>query len=348
MKYVFYLGSYARKEENSIYQYELDAEKKEVKMRSAVKGIDNPSYLLMHPNKKVMYSVEELTPEGRLAVFSLEDMPEYLFSLPSKGADPCHLSMDDTGEFLFVANYTSGSLTVFRLDAEGKPVECTDHKQHVGCGKHPERQEGPHVHFSGMVNGFLYVCDLGLDRVICYKLNHKTGKLENTEKNLCFPEGTGPRHFAVCDKYPELLYVVGELTGEVIVFKKQGDSYEIVQRISSLPEEFEGENTAAAIKFSENQKLLFVSNRGSDSITSFVVQENGMLKKMDIISCGGKGPRDFSVFGELLVVANQYTDNLALIEYAEDTGKMQLLSHKEAVPKPVMISAVRNTNEDKN
>lgn len=342
MKYKFYLGSYAMAEENSIYQYELDAEKKELKLLNAVKGIDNPSYLLMHPNGKVMYSVEELTPEGRLAVFSLEEMPEHLFSLPSKGADPCHLSLDDTGEFLFVANYTSGSLAVFRLDGEGKPLECTEHKQHAGWGKHPERQEGPHVHFSGMVHGFLYVCDLGLDRVICYKLDHMTGKLEDTGKSLLLPEGAGPRHFAVCEKYPEFFYVVCELTGEVVVFQKQGDSYEMIQRISSLPEEFAGENTAAAIKFSENQKLLFVSNRGSDSITSFSVQENGMLKKMDIISCGGKGPRDFSVFGEFLVVANQYTDNLALIEYAEDTGKMQLLSWQEAEAKPVMIYDIRN------
>lgn len=340
MKYEFYLGSYAAAEENSIYKYELDAEKKEFKMLHAIKGIENPSYLLIHPNGKIMYSVEELTPEGRLAVFSLDDLggqPKHLFSLPSEGADPCHLSLDETGKFLFVSNYTSGSLTVFRLDADGKPAERTDCRQHVGHGKHLQRQEGPHVHFSGMVNGLLYVCDLGLDSIICYKLNDKTGKLENTGKNLSFPEGTGPRHFAVCDAHPKFLYAVGELTGEVTVFKNDGNFYEAVQRVSSLSEDFEGENTAAAIKFSRNGKLLFVSNRGSDSITSFAVQEDGKLKKTDIVSCGGKGPRDFSVFGELLVVANQYSHNLALIKYSEETGKMQVLPQRETVGSPVVL-----------
>ena len=85
---------------------------------------------------------------------------------------------------------------------------------------------------------------------------------------------------------------------------------------------------------------MFVSNRGSDSITSFVVSEDGRLEIRDFCTSGGQGPRDFAVFDNLIISANQYTDNLAVLEYSGDTGKMRLLSECEAVAKPVMILAL--------
>lgn len=344
MKYEFYLGSYAAAGEDSIYMYGLDAETGILQRKNTIKGIHNPSYVLLHPNERMLYSVEELTPEGRVTAFFRDETLEQVFSVSSEGADPCHLALDENGEFLFVSNYTSGSLSVFRLDSDGRQMVLTDHKQHKGCGINPERQEGPHVHFSGLVDGTLYVCDLGLDCLVSYKLDRETGKLSDVKRSVRFPDGFGPRHFAVHSSHSGFIYVVGELTGEVIVLKKTGEIYEIVQKISSLPELFEGDNTAAAIKFSGDGKVLFVSNRGSDSITSFVVLENGLLKTGDICSSGGKGPRDFEVFDKMIVAANQYTDNLAVISYSKDTGKMQLLSKNERVSKPVMIQALKRKN----
>lgn len=341
MKYEFYLGSYAAAGDTGIYQYELDTERDSLQKKMAVKGVENPSYVLLHPNGRAMYSVEELTPEGRIAVFDRNGAVERLFSVPSKGADPCHLALDDKGDFLFVSNYTSGSLLVFRLDSDGRPTACTDHKQHKGCGVNPERQQGPHVHFSGMVEEILYTCDLGTDRLVGYRLDRNTGKLSETEQNVRFPGGFGPRHFAMHSAHQGFIYVIGELTGEVIVLEKKEDRYEEVQKIGSLEESFEGENTAAAIKFSEDGGLLFVSNRGRDSLTSFIVQENGLLRIGDICSCGGEGPRDFEIFGETIVVADQYSDNLAMLKYEKDTGKMRLISKDESVSKPVMICAIK-------
>lgn len=337
MKYELYVGSYAAAEETGIYKYELDTEQRILKRLDAVKGIENPSYLSVHSNGRTMYSVEELTPDGNVAVFSLDKMPEYLYSLSSEGSDPCHLSLDEKEEFLFVSNYTSGSIGVFRLDQNGRPAELTDHKQHTGRGKNPARQEGPHVHFSAMNDGLIYVCDLGLDRIVCYELNRETGKLLRTEKDIDIPEGFGPRHIALHHLHQGYMYVVGELTGEVAVLKKDVDKYTVAQMISSLSDGFEGENTAAAVKFSKDGKLLFVSNRGSDSITSFIVQGNGMLETADMISCGGKGPRDFEIFEDMILVANQYTDNITAIEYSRETGKMKMTSVCETVSKPVMI-----------
>lgn len=337
MKEQFYTGSYATADNDSIYEYELDTDTGSLKKITSIKGVDNPSYLLVCPEKNIMYTVEELTPEGRVAVFEKKQDLEYLFSLPSGGADPCHLSTDEDGNYLFISNYTSGSLSVYRLDEEGKPVKNTDHIQHKGHSVNVQRQEGPHVHFSKMADGELYVCDLGIDCIVRYHLDSESGMLKECGERIHFPKGFGPRHFALHSKYPEYLYVIGELTGEVMVLRKTNGSYERVQRISSLPEDFDGENTAAAIKFSEDGSLLFVSNRGSDTVTSFLVGADGTLQKADICPSGGKGPRDFEIFGDLIVAANQYTDNLAVLRYDKNTGKMQILSRDEKVIKPVMI-----------
>ncbi len=333
----FYLGSYSYASQPGIYKYELDDRTGVLAQKAALKGADNPSYLCFHPSGEIMYAVEELSPQGRIAVYSADGNElEYLYSVSSQGADPCHLSLDDTGRFLFVSNYTSGGLGVFKLDEQGKPVQLTDYKQHKGRGKNPERQEGPHVHFSQMSDGVLYVCDLGLDCIICYWLLKKNGKLEECGR-IWLPEGSGPRHLAFHKNYNDFFYCVGELTGEVFVYKKNASGFEMLQRISSLPEKFCGKNTAAAIKFSQTGRTLFVSNRGNDSITSFGVKEDGLLEKKEIISSGGSGPRDFAVLGKYLVSANQYSDNLAVFEYNEESGKMREILSSEKAARPVMI-----------
>lgn len=335
MKYEFYLGSYASSEQESVYRYELDTETAILRRKDARKGIENPSYVVLHPKEDRMYCVEERNPQGRIMTF-LENVEEKAVVL-SEGADPCHLSFDKSGEYLFVSNYTSGSLSVFRLETQSGTMLLVEHKQHTGIGKHPERQEGPHVHFSNLIGDRLYVCDLGLDCLFSYQFDRVSGKLTETDENVRFPDGFGPRHFAFHPENPEVLYVIGELTGEVAVLKKIGETYEIVQRISSLPEKYPRENTAAAIKCSADGKFVFVSNRGNDSITSFRVNSEGKLEWGAICSSGGEGPRDFEIFDEMIVAANQYSNNLAVLKYDKETGKMELVTSEEKVEKPVMV-----------
>ncbi len=347
MLYDFYVGSYAPADHESIYRYQLNGETGALVRKCAIKGVDNPSWLLLHPNGKLMYSVEELNPDGRVAVYSLEnDVPEYLFSLETEGADPCHLSLSPDGSFLFAANYSSGSLSVFRLDSSGRPEGMSDCRQHTGKGCHPKRQEGPHVHFTRMIDGLLCVCDLGLDCIAAYSLDEAAGRLTERGKVFCFPGGYGPRHLAVHDAHKGFVYVIGELTGDLCVLHRNGSQYELLQRISSLPEYFAGEeateeNTAAAIRFSENGRLLFVSNRGADSVTSFFVRADGKAEKVDSVSSGGNGPRDFAVFGKYIVVANQHSDNLSVLEFEPESGKMKRLAGSEPLTKPAVITRIR-------
>ena len=173
MKREFYLGTYASPEEDGILRVEADFGKEQFTVKKAFKGIENPSWIAFdNAEENVLYCVNERTPDGGISAFRIEDGELVKAAeLPTGGSDPCHISFNKSGKFLFAANYTSGSLSVFILDENGIPVQRTDFQQHEGKGVNPARQEGPHVHFSQYHKGELYCVDLGLDTVFRYTLD---------------------------------------------------------------------------------------------------------------------------------------------------------------------------------
>ena len=324
MKYDFYTGSYAGSEKESIALYTLDTETGTLAKKLAVSGVENPSYLLMHPGQKVMYSVEELHPEGRIAVFRMEgELPVYVCSVSTGGADPCHLSMDDEGQYLFASNYSGGSLAVFRLDDDGLNPVRTDLVQHTGHSAMKGRQDGAHVHFSRWINGLLYSCDLGEDRIYIYKLDRTAGKLSEACEPIRVPEGYGPRHLTWLASRPDFLYVITELAAKVLVYRHEGAEWVLAGEYDTIEESFERSELArkifssfgAAIKPSEDGSVIYASIRGTDTIASFLVREDGLLERRAITPAGGAVPRDFEVFGSEMLCANQNSGTLTLIRY---------------------------------
>ena len=337
MKIPYYIGSYAGASEDSIYRYELDTEK-EVFLRSwAYAGAENPSYVLPHPDGKILYSVEELSPEGHVCAFEiLPDGLRKVQSVPSGGADPCHLSLDDQARFLFVSNYSSGSLAVFRLDENGMIVEMTDRKDHTGRSVYEIRQASAHVHFSKYSsNGILYSCDLGEDRVYAYRLDREKGILTQSGTQICVPEGFGPRHLVV-DEEMKRLCVLTEMGAALIVCEEDG---RIVQTLSALPEGTDIESlesgafraVGAAIRMTEDGKYLMTSLRGHNSIAIFEKREDGSWKHCGVYPSGGRTPRDFFVLGDYVVAANQDSDRVSLLRFDRekrtlcDTGTMEIV-----------------------
>ncbi|MCH4191420.1 MAG: lactonase family protein [Butyrivibrio sp.] len=356
-KYRFMVGSYAAHDKDGIYAYEMEVNEESVRLRKlyAVSGSANPSFLLMHPSGRVLYAVEELSPEGRIAVYTMEKGgPQLLMSLPSEGADPCHLSLSADAGFLTAANYTDGSLSMFRLDEHGIPLCMTEHRRHEGHGVYKGRQESPHVHFSKYVNGRLYVCDLGLDRVFCYQPDAETGQLKETDQSLQLPDGCGPRHLAVNPAHPELLYVITEMSAEIFVFcipKEKGAAdaehsaaceSRFLQRISILPD---GEDAAsvslgmigAAVRFSEDGHFLLASARVFNQIAVFAVEADGMLRMMAISDCGVQMPRDFDIFGRNVIVAGQESGNIRALKLDPVSGKLTDIGAMQEVPKASCI-----------
>lgn len=324
MNTAFYVGTYATSEREGILCFDADFLAGKIHKRWTYKGIVNPSYLLKsHKNKDILYSVEELAPEGRIRVLRITDSGlVQLCTLSSGGAHPCHLALDDHEEFLFVSNYTSGNLAVFRLNEQGVPVCRTDLVHHIGKGPNVFRQDCAHVHYACYHDDILYVNDLGVDKVFRYFLNRETGKLEQSYPPIKIPSGSGPRHLCFSKTTPNIFYLICELTSTVYVVRVSNRDTKILQSIRTLPSDFSGLSTAAAIKLSNDGKALFVSNRGHDSITVFSILKDGTLLLKQVCKTGGKAPRDVSFIGDYIVAANQESNCITVLFY--DAKEIQL------------------------
>ena len=320
MTYEFLAGGYGTRQEETIRKYRFDSENVQLEKVWGINGIENPSYLLLHPNGNVLYSVEELTPEGRVAVYEMtEACPVHRYSLPSGGADPCHLMLSADSRYLTVANYTSGSLALFRVSEDGKTLEPADHKQHEGTGPNPVRQERAHVHFSDWIGDELYACDLGQDKVFCYHLDPDAGTLtEKEEAGIQVPAGYGPRHFAHHPAHPDFLYLLTELASHLLVYERTKTGWTLREDLPALPEDWQGESTAAAIHFDAEGGTLYTSNRGHDSIAAFFVGTDHMPLRAAISPAGGKTPRDFNLFGNHIIAAHQDSDTIRVLHREED------------------------------
>ncbi len=313
----------------------------------------NPSYLVLSSDRQRLYAVNEtLTfdgqPGGGVTSFARDPVSGDLSPLnavPSGGVAPCHLELSLGGPFLLVANYESGSVAVFRLEADGSVGAMTGHVQHEGAGVHPERQRGPHAHMVVFDphNGAVLVSDLGLDLVLVYVLTENGSLLERPERRIELTPGAGPRHLAF---HPDghRLFVVNELDNTLVALRREDDRFVPTARVSTLPRGFSSESGAAAVRVSPAGNCVMVTNRGaeSDSIALFrFVGSDGSLELAQVQPTFGRAPRDVVVApdGRIVIVANQ--DTHSLVVFALDEAACQLREMTRAtVPTPVCLTIV--------
>jgi 6-phosphogluconolactonase len=322
---------------------------------SAAGGIENPAFLAIHPQQSYLYAVNEVgqfagKPSGAVSAFSIDSETGELTLLnqqSSQGPGPCHLSVDHTGQFVLVANYSGGSVAVLPIDSEGKLGEATDFVQHEGSSVNPRRQEKPHAH-SIMVdesNRYAFVPDLGMDKIMIYRLNLADGKLEpNDEPWAKVKAGAGPRHF---DFHPngKYAYVINELDNTLIAFDYDATRGRLreIQTVSTLPEDFSGTSYCADMHVSPSGKFVYGSNRGHDSIAIFGIDEDtGKLTLVGYEPTQGKMPRNFGIdpTGALLLAANQNSDNVVVFRIDRQTGNLKSTGFMVEVPKPVCVKMI--------
>lgn len=322
MKYEFFSGSYAKAGEEGIVRFLLDPENKRLEKKAAYCQIKNPSYLGFNRDKTILYAVQEEVPEGKIhALRVAQSGLESLGSLSTKGADPCHVSLDASGRLAFADNYTSGSLAVFHLREDGKPETLSQLVVHEGKGPHPIRQMSAHIHYTKEQDKLVYTVDLGQDEIFIYRIGENGTCLEDTNERIKLPKGSGPRHLEFHRTMPGILYVICELANEIAVFEKQEQEYILKQRISTLPAGFQGESTASAIKMQGS--YLFAGNRGDDSIAVYHILSDGCLKLSQIAKTGGRTPRDFTLFGDYVVTANQDSDLITVLHMDWEKGTLE-------------------------
>jgi 6-phosphogluconolactonase len=361
-KYLMYVGTYtteAGSTSKGIYVYRFDPETAEVTPIGLAAETPNPSFLAVHPNHRFLYAVNEASnykgeKSGAVSAFAIDRTTGKLTLLnqvASKGADPCYITVDKTGKYVLVANYTGGSVAVFPVLEDGRLGEASSFIQHTGQGSDPERQEGPHAHSIDLSpdNRFAIVDDLGLDETLVYKFDSTKGSLSLNDPQLYTTlakadPGAGPRHFAF---HPsgKFAYVVNEMGSTVAVFSydSAGGVLRRLQTISSIPADFSGHKEAAEIQVHPSGRFLYASNRGHDSIAVFAIEaDKGTLTLIEYAPTKGQTPRSFEIApeGSLLFAANEKSNNIVVFRIDAKTGRLTPAGKVLEVVEPVCVKFV--------
>jgi len=348
-KLLVFVGTYTdRTDSKGIYAFEFDAASGNLAPKGIAAETSNPSWLVLHPNGKWAYAANESGKQSTISAFSIDAKSAKLTllnKLPAAGEDPCYLSFDKTGKYLFVANYTSGNVVVFPILPDGKLGEHTSVVKDAGTlGPNKERQEAPHAHWiePDRSNRRVYVADLGLDRVLINAFDPGTGKLvPAATSGVPLAPGTGPRH-AAFSASGDFLYVVGEMLSTITLCVPEAlHGFQQAQVIPMLPPDFKNRNEAAEIAIHPNGKWLFASNRGHDSIAIFTIDPTtGTLRLTAKIPTGGKEPRHFAIdpTGRFLLAENQNSNSIVVFRIDPATGALSQVSTTEGIPGPVCLT----------
>ena len=344
------IGTYTAAKSEGIYVYNFNTATAANSLVSVAKT-SNPSYLAVSPNKKMVYAVNENadstmhTVGGHISAFSFANgkLTE-VNKQPSGGKHPCYVAIDKTGQWIFAGNYSSGTLGLLKVNTDGSLDTLKQTIQHNGSGPNASRQQAPHVHatYISPSNKYLYVPDLGIDKVMVYAFNKNKGTLKFKSAAASVP-GNGPRHVSIAPNN-KFLYLMEELSGTVVCYKIKKGNLQFKQRISALPNGFSGTFGSADIHVSPDGKFLYCSNRGSsNTIAIFAIHPaDGKLNLIGHQDVMGSTPRNFnfSPGGNYLLVANQNSDAVVIFKRDLQTGLLNDTSKRILVPNPVCIKWV--------
>ena len=337
-------GGHASK---GIYRSKLDLKTGRLSEPVLAAEATNPSFIEIHPNGKFLYAVSRSGSAGAVSAFAIDFNTGVLIFLnqqPSGGAGPCHISIDHKGKNLFVANYSGGSASVIPINVDGRLGEPTGFVQHEGCSVNQKRQKGPYAHSINVSpdNRFVFVADLGIDKIMIYRLDIGKGKIAaNSPPFAKVKPGAGPRHFSF---HPsgKFAYVINELDSTMTAFTYDSFSGALTpcQTITTLPNGFDGSNTCAEVRVHPDGKFLYGSNRGHDSIVVYQINmPEGALTFVEHETEDIKTPRNFNIdpTGKFCLVANQDGDSVVVFRIDQSSGKLEPTGHKINIGKPVCI-----------
>jgi 6-phosphogluconolactonase len=349
-----YVGTYTTDDRSAgIYALRMARDSGAVHGLEAVARTENPSFLAMAASGRALYAVNEVAesdgaPTGGVSAFARDRTTGALTLLgrrASGGANPCYVTLDRSGRHLLVANYTGGSVAVLPVLADGGIGEATAVVQHVGRGADPRRQSAPHAHciVPDPANRFVLVADLGLDRVLVYRFDHRAGTLAAVSHAALAP-GAGPRHLVF---HPDgrAVYVANELDSTVTTFRYDPatGSLAALQTIPTLGAPSAQRNAPADLHVHPSGRVLYLSNRGADGVAAFAIDRaSAQLRPLQHVATEGAWPRNFALdpSGRFLLVANQRSDSIVVLRIDADTGRLASTGQRIEVPAPTCIRFV--------
>lgn len=349
-KYFLYVGAYADKADEGIYVYEFDVENGGLKYVATAEGIKNPSYLAISKKKNLLFAVNETEEyngekSGFVTSFWINPANGQLIKInevASGGGAPCYISINKTASMAFVANYLGGNVCVIPIEQGGRLKKISSLIQHESNGPDEKRQQKAHAHFIDLDPSRKYALavDLGIDKIISYKIDQKHEKLvHNSELNTAL--GAGPRHLAFHPNR-KLAFYINELNSTITSCRydiKTGSLAKIMTT-STLPAGFDGESFCADIHVSPDGRFLYGSNRGHNSIVVYEIDQNsGNISLISHHSVKGDWPRNFVIdpLGRFLLVANQHSNNIVVFKIDKESGMLRSNGVEIAVNKPVCL-----------
>lgn len=360
-KQLLAIGTYTHQKGESrsegIFTYEFDDATGLLTQLTATQTPPNPSFLAIAPNRRFLYAVNEIGEYegqhgGAICAYALDAATgelTFLNAQSTRGLDPCYISLDSTGTWAFVANYSGGSIATFQINDDGtlNPAACFI--QHEGSTNvDPSRQEQAHAHsiLLDPTEKYALVADLGKDAVLVYQFDATSGQLtpHNTPEIPAAP-GAGPRHigFHPNGRY---FYVINELNSTVSAYAYDAGTgtFTALQTISAIPEGA-ARSMAADLHISADGKFLYTSNRweGSDSIAVFALDaSSGRLTLEEIVKTGGLTPRNFAfdLTETYLFAENQESSTVVTFRRDAETGRLTQTGQVTNVPSPVCIKVV--------
>lgn len=348
-----FISAFTSGKDSAIHAYKLDLASGKLTLQTRTTDVQNPFYLALSPDGKHLYSIHAKSFGGKeaeeIAAYDIVDDSGKLKLLnrqSAKGSAACYLDVDKTGKTVVVANYTTGDVAALPVKADGSLGKATSFHKHTGASVNPARQKEPHAHCIVVSpnNRFVYSADLGLDQVLCYRLDAANAKLTPNDPPFAkSPPGAGPRHLTF-DPSGKHVYVINELLNSVTVFDYDGETGALKERqtISTLPKDFKKASYCADLKITPNGKFLYGTNRGHDSIASYRIGQNGELTLLAIEPSLGKGPQNLLITpdGKLLVCANMPGNNVVVFRIDSDTGKLTSAGEPVSIPSPSCIRLV--------
>jgi 6-phosphogluconolactonase len=329
-EYIAYVGTYTRPDKSKgIYAWRFQPATGKLTAIGLVGETVSPSFLAIHPNHKFLYAVNEIsnyqgTRAGSASSFAMDTKTgqlKLLNTVASRGGGPCHLALDPSGKWLFVANYNSGSVAEFPVHDDGTLGEASAFVQHAGSSVNRQRQSGPHAHETVISpdGKTVFVPDLGLDQILSYKVG---GLTPNDPPFTRIAPGAGPRHLAFTPN-GRYAYVITEMTASVIAFRYEGGKFEELQTLPTV--DAAPDMSGAEVAVHPNGKFVYTSTRGVNSIGVFAINaDKGTLTPVERTPSGGKTPRDFAIdpTGAYLFAAHQDSDNVVVFRIDARTGKL--------------------------
>jgi len=344
-----FAGTQTGPSSKGIYAFQWDAAKGELTELGLAAESNNPTFIALAPDGKRLYAANEIdefegAKSGSVSGFNIDrgaGKLAHINSVAATGTGTCHVILDHTGRTLLCANYTGGSAASFRMDAEGRLSEAVSQFHYTGHGPVADRQEAPHAHRATVSpdNRYAYINDLGLDCIHIYHLDAATAKLTpDAPAQWTAKPASGPRalRFHPNGKWA---YCVNELssTVDVLAWNGQNGALTSLQHVETLPKGYHGESAASEIVIDASGRFAYAAVRFWDKVVAFSIDPaTGKLSPIGVTSCGGKVPRHMTLdpTGQWLLVANQASDNVAVLQRDTRTGKLADTGNSFPLVKP--------------